>query len=139
MNKYVILNDLIGKPFVRGARGPNEFDCHGLVIEVFKRYGIDFPDVNIAQMAVEEVTKLLDEKIDYHINVLKDWKRIIEPDPPCLVVIKGDFKFANHLGVCIGDGKFIHSKEGSGVCVERMASPIRRNNLRGFYKYVGSN
>ena len=131
-------NDLIGKKFVRGARGPEAFDCHGLVIEVFNRFGIEFPDVDIAGMAVEAVTALLDEQLDYHLTVLKDWVEIKEPEAPCLVVIKGlGLQFANHLGVYIGNGKFIHAKEGKGVCIERLSDATRRKHLRGFYKNAG--
>ena len=124
------------KPFVRGARGPETYDCHGLTIEVFKRYGIQFPDVDIAGMAVEAVTSMLNEKIDYHVRVLKDWEPIQEPKAPCLIVLRGvGLDFANHLAVYIGGGKFIHAKEHYGVCVSRLSD--RKNSLRGFYRYVG--
>ena len=36
--------DLVGQPFKEGARGPNEFDCWGLVREVAKRSGTELPD-----------------------------------------------------------------------------------------------
>lgn len=37
------LNDLIGRPFVRGGRGPDGFDCWGLVLEVRRRLRLPLP------------------------------------------------------------------------------------------------
>ena len=39
------VNDLLGKPYKAHARGPNAYDCYGLVIEVEKRLGHDMPDL----------------------------------------------------------------------------------------------
>lgn len=39
------LNDYIGLPYREGARGPDAFDCYGLVAAVYKAVqGIDLPD-----------------------------------------------------------------------------------------------
>lgn len=133
-------NDLIGKKFERGARGPEKYDCHGLAIEVFRRFGIDFPDKDIAGMAAEAVTTMLNEELDHHINVLKDWEPIEKPEVPCLIILKGHFQFANHLGVYIGKGRFIHAAEnkyGGMVCVNRLSDPTWRMRIAGYYKYTG--
>ena len=137
-NNSVTVNDLIGKPFELGAHGPDKYDCHGLVIEVFKRFGIDFPDVDIAGMAVEKISATLSEQVHDHVNVLKDWEEVKEPVSPCLVIIKGHERFVSHLGVYLGNGRFIHSRQGgSGVCVERISNPGRIKNVRGFFRYAG--
>lgn len=39
------INDLLGKPYKPHARGPVEYDCYGLVIEVEKRIGHKMPDL----------------------------------------------------------------------------------------------
>jgi cell wall-associated NlpC family hydrolase len=46
------INDLIGKPFVMGARGPDAYDCWGLVREVMQRMrpGLALPDWASDQM-----------------------------------------------------------------------------------------
>lgn len=36
-------NDLIGRPFARGGRGPDAFDCWGVVLEVRRRLGLALP------------------------------------------------------------------------------------------------
>ena len=39
------VNDLLGKPYKAHGRGPDRFDCYGLVIEVEKRLGRKMPDL----------------------------------------------------------------------------------------------
>ncbi len=135
----VNINDLIGKKFERGARGPETYDCHGLAIEVFKRFNIYFPDIDIAGLAAKEATEMLNQEIDKHINVLKDWEEIQKPEVPCLIILKGHFQFANHLGIYLGAGKFIHATEnkyGGTVCVNRLNDPLWRRRIAGYYKHI---
>ena len=51
------VNDLLGKPYKAHARGPDSFDCYGLVIEVEKRLGHTMPDLytKLAQSDTWEV------------------------------------------------------------------------------------
>ena len=39
------ITDLLGKPYKAHARGPEAYDCYGLVIEVEKRLGHTMPDL----------------------------------------------------------------------------------------------
>ena len=39
------ISDLLGKPYKAHARGPEAYDCYGLVIEVEKRLGHTMPDL----------------------------------------------------------------------------------------------
>lgn len=41
--------DLIGRPYVWGAEGPNSFDCSGLTQYVFQEFGVDLPRRAISQ------------------------------------------------------------------------------------------
>lgn len=131
--------DLIGVPFKNQGRDINYgFDCYGLVVEVFKRYGHNIPKEYYADYNdTESVKKLITEKTAIESN----WERvdIKNMDAPCLLAIcfgtpKG---VVNHTGVYIGDGKFIHTRENTGVCVDRVNSPAWRRVIEGAYKYVG--
>ena len=43
---------LIGRPYVRGAEGPNTFDCSGLTQYVFGRFDIELPRRAVSQSTV---------------------------------------------------------------------------------------
>jgi len=131
------LNDMIGKHYDAGRVGP----CQRLVADVFERFGIPFPMADIAGQTAGQVTDTLDAEIEKHTAALGDWEEIPEPVAPCLVVLRAHPRFANHLGVYVGEGKFIHAKgrwdQGGIVCAERISHPVYRNNIAGFYRYKG--
>lgn len=123
-------NDLIGKPFMDGGRGPDGFDCWGLVKEVYKRHGIELPDYTISAKACEDISKQIKES-------RPDWEKLDTPETPCLVLLKGDLYFVQHIGIHIGFRKFLHVSS-FGVCIDRLNSSMWKTKFRGFYKYVGS-
>lgn len=130
--------DLIGVPFANRGRDINKgFDCYGLVIEIFKRYGYTIPEYYADYNDTENVRKLITEKTAIKTN----WEKVDVnnmPTPSLLAISFGVPKgVVNHTGVYIGDGKFIHIRESTGVCVDRVESPAWRRLIEGAYKYVG--
>lgn len=123
-----MFNDLIGKLFEDGGRGPDGFDCWGLSIEVFRRYGIALPDYKIC---CEDASR-----IDGQIKDAQPrWTKFDGPLPvPCLVVMRFNSPvFCNHTGVYIGEGKFIHTRERIGVNIDSIESPAWKHRIEGFY------
>lgn len=131
--------DLIGVPFAnRGRDIAKGFDCYGLVMEVYKRCGKHIPEYYADYNDTKAVNKLITEKTAIKSN----WEKVdINNMPvPCLLAIScGTPKgVVNHTGVYIGNGRFIHIREKTGVCVDRINSPAWRRIIEGAYKYVGS-
>ncbi len=120
------LDDLISLPFGDGGRGPTEYDCWGLVREVYRRYGVQLPDYPISAMDAVKIGSQMAQDAG-------DWMEIQQPlTVPCLVVIRLDCgSWANHVGVYIGNNQFIHAYKASGVVVDR----IKRwqSSIVGFY------
>jgi cell wall-associated NlpC family hydrolase len=104
--------DLLGKPFERGARGPNSYDCYGLAIEMFRRAGIVVPDFT-SPGTNEEVAALISA------NEAR-WQRVPMGTPMSLVTFRLEGVGA-HVGVCLGSDRFIHAIEG-GVTAPRLLS-----------------
>lgn len=123
----VTLNDLIGLPFVDGGRDPAVgLDCWGLSTEVFRRYGIALPDYKIS---CEDASRISEE-----INEQRPlWRRCEGQIPvPALVVIRFA-AYCDHTGVHIGQGRFIHTRKGIGVNIDRTDSPAWAKRIEGFY------
>jgi len=93
----------LGKMYVFGAAGPNNFDCSGLTMMAWKQAGVSLPH-NAAQQCQRTA----------HVT-----KAQLQP---------GDLVYYNgfgHVGLYIGNGQIIHaSRSGQPVAVRGLLSPI---------------
>ncbi|MDD2960280.1 MAG: NlpC/P60 family protein [Lachnospiraceae bacterium] len=121
----MMFSDLIGVPFVDGGRGMSGMDCWGLVMECFKRQGIEVRNYHISAMELLQISRQMSEDEI-------EWDKLHEPVFGCLVLLKTEpSAWANHVGIYIGNDKFIHAYPMAGVCI----STIRRwrSHLVGYY------
>ena len=131
------LTDLIGTPFANRGRSREEgFDCYGLVKEVFRRYGYEIPEYDM-QYNYDDMCRV-NELIEGNIHNYP-WKEIKEPKAPCLIAMRfgSPEGVVNHTAVYIGGGRFIHTRERIGVCIDRLSSPAWRRVIVGFYEFTG--
>lgn len=120
---------LVGIPFVDGGRDPlTGFDCWGLVRYIYHENGIDLPMYPIDPKDRDGV----------HAEMMKvaasDWQEVAEPVPGDVVLLELVEAVANHVGVYLGDGDFIHAY-GTSVVIDR----LRRwqSRIVGFYRLKG--
>ena len=130
------LDDLIGTPFKNNGRDiKSGLDCYGLVMEVFSRYGIEIPEYWSDYDNAEKISGIIHEEA-----TSSRWQRVNEPLPvPCLVAIRFGVPAPciNHTVVYIGNGKFIHIREKTGVVIENIHSVMWRHVIEGFFTFVG--
>jgi cell wall-associated NlpC family hydrolase len=128
------LDELIGVPFVRGARGPDAYDCWGLVRELYKReHGITPPDYNDPQSA-PLIAAMLGGGIEL-------WKAVPFGTPGSVglfrVMTRVSCESRLHVGYILRHDLFAHTWESSGgVTIERL-TPWKRRTV-GCYSYVGA-
>lgn len=108
-------DDLIGVPFVDGGRDPKSgLDCWGLVKEAFRRQGCDVPDYHIPAIEAEGIAGKMKQQED-------EWERFDGPHVGCLVLLRlTPGLWANHVGIYVGEGKFLHAYLPTGVCIDRL-------------------
>ena len=115
--------DLIGKPFAYGGRGPDAFDCYGLVREMFRRRGVEVPNYNSPTEGARIIAAML--------SGANDWQETqCSPGVVLLMRIPGSM----HVGFTVDQFRFIHAWEKSGVCVERIQD--WRNRIVACYRFA---
>lgn len=114
----------LGKPWVSGARGPDSFDCWGLLVTLYRdAYGIALePYGGVDAHNTRTVARLLAEGGKSDI-----WEPLAEPVDGCAVAMSGNARF-HHVGMFtdLDGGLIVHAAEGRGVVAESLA------RLRGF-------
>lgn len=119
------LGELIGVPFVNGGRGPDSFDCYGLIMHLLKEDGIDIPDY-ISPTGGAKIMAIFNSEIRLWQECKKRHGVIL------LFKVPGNL----HVGYYLGNDTFIHTWEKSGgVTIERLSTWERR--LVGIYEYIG--
>jgi cell wall-associated NlpC family hydrolase len=118
--------ELIGMPYARGGRGPDTYDCAGLVVEMMRRRGII--------LAIPETPEAKDDQIHSMREILSaQWIEVPKAFPGCVVAFRG-----GHVGVMVSQFKFIHTGSEVGqVCIERLEGPVWPKQKLGFYEYGG--
>ena len=103
-----------GVPYRQGGADPAGFDCSGLVQYVFAQYGLAVPRVVEQQYQVGHRIHPSD----------------IKPGDLLFFSTKGPG--ASHVGIAIGEGRFIHAPNSTGVVrVEALTSVYWRSRYIG--------
>lgn len=125
--KKINFNDLIGKPFKYGGRGPGSYDCYGLCIEAAKRAGIFLPEI-------KELINLRKRNEKFVVEKNKCYKRILKPEPFCFITLKLHPKYITHIGFCIDHHRFLHITKEKRTCIEKLITYKRK--IEGYYKFI---
>lgn len=124
------IDDLIGKRYKDGGRGPDEFDCFGLFEELCRRRGMPIKS-EATPAAVEDKNQLFAE------TTLREWKKLDGPEPGCGVAFRVTPPYVTHVGMVLDCGKrFIHVRQGANVAIERLDSVLWRHRIAGYYAHV---
>lgn len=101
-------DDLLGKPWKMNARGPDAYDCYGLVIECCKRAGTPLLDLKYCkemnQKGCEELGKISG------VNL----KKIASAKAGCLVEI--DLYDTMHIGYMLDNYNVLHTTKSGVKC-----------------------
>ena len=121
---------LIGRPWVNGAQGPDEFDCWGLVRYIKREhYDVELPIIDVDAMDLRKIFKVTTDHEEY-----QNWREVDIPKDGDLVTM-AQAKFPSHIGVYleIDGGAVIHCVQGMGVCFSNRFS--LRNSGWGRSRY----
>ena len=114
MSDYKWVSEYIGKKYEFGGRGPDAFDCWGLVMDVFKRRGIDLPDWT----ADSDTTRAIVNAVTDFTKtaVVKNYAlKVDSPQDYDIALVKRS-RDAHHVGVYVAGG-ILHATRGCAAIV----------------------
>lgn len=94
----------IGDPYVKGAKGPDSFDCSGFVYYCMKSAGLSVSRTSAKNYAARSSWKKIEKISDLKKGDLIFWR-------------SDSSSTVSHVGICTGGGGFIHASSAKGeVC-----------------------
>lgn len=127
----------IGLPFQIGARGPDKFDCWGLVREIYRQEkGVELSEIQgISALDVPATLKAFDTEIKSH------WKEIFYPEEFCAVCMGTVGEVFWHVGVGLqlnNEWKILHTREKVNAVLDNVQRlRLRCMTIKKFYRYQG--
>lgn len=124
--------DYIGKPWVWRARGPEAFDCWGLVCSAWRVLGgIALPDY------LDETPKDLEAGDRYRVSSRcltqgKDIMRPLSTPQPLAICLMRHGSFPSHVGLYAHGGRIVHACEFKGKIIQSLVSDIAPKII-GYY------
>lgn len=120
-------SDLLGTPFLRHGRSKEGIDCLGIVLEMYRRAGIDVPDP-LEHMPGDPLNE------DIFADITQgSWREVVGGYRELDVIVFRDSQGRLHVGVLVTLSKMLHATENNGVVV----SPIRyrQQSIEKVYRY----
>lgn len=121
----------IGIPYVEKGRDEKiGLDCWGLVRLIYKNeLSIDLPSFSTEYDSIDN------ERIeDLFAQYKEGWEPIDQPTIGDVVIFRV-FGYESHIGICVGDNKFIHVREARDTVIESLDNPKWSKRITGFFKY----
>jgi cell wall-associated NlpC family hydrolase len=114
-----IIDSYLATPYEYGGESKSGMDCSGLVRRVYRQYaGFDLP---------HDTKKLY--KLVKHV----DQNDLAYGD---LVFFSDGWFSVSHVGIYLGEGKFVHASETSGVVVSSLDEEHFRKRYRGARRVI---
>jgi sulfur carrier protein ThiS len=121
----------IGLPYLENGRTETGVDCWGLARLFYKdQFDIDLPSYSSEYDGGQDPAII--SVVNAHID---NWEQLTTPNigDLCLFNILGE---PTHVGIYVGDNKFLHSREGMDSVIESLDNIKWKNRFQGFYKYT---
>lgn len=126
--------DLIGRPYADGARGPDAFDCWGLVHFAFSReLGIDLPDhAGVHPKEIREVSTRMAPAAN-----AATWSPVEAPRAFDVALMSHAVhsKLPTHIGIMVSASKVLHIWRATDACVMELGDHRLSRRVLGFFRH----
>lgn len=128
-------NKYVGIQYRELGRDSTGVDCWGLARLVYKEeFGVELPDFSDLYTTTSDQA-LTSQLIEFNRD---GWELVSDPTPGDLVCFR-ILGYISHIGIYIGDAKFIHAREGiDSVVIESLTSTQWQHRVAGTYRYTST-
>lgn len=124
------LSKYIGLPYKDNGRDTSGIDCWGLArLYYLQEFNIELPSYSTEYNG--ETSENIKELVNQH---KESWTSVDKPEVGDLIVFN-IFGEPTHIGIYVGDDKFLHSRDGKDSVVETLSSHQWNKRISGYYKY----
>lgn len=129
----------INIPYKEFGRDFNGVDCYGLVALIYKEEkGLVIPDyTELAYNKTRYDIKSQEEHILSSMGIKWVMSDNIKPFDALIFNKRSNCKITSHIGLYIGNNKFIHVLENFPSHIERLSNPIWKSKLYGVMRFNG--
>lgn len=119
------LRDWIGKPYAANGRGPQQYDCWGLVLAIAKAAGLDYPEFIIDARDCRAVAGAMQRACADSAA----WLRLNEPEPWCVVLLSTT-EIGDHTGIAVPSALSVSSVPSVSSVLPRRPTHFLQTTLR---------
>ena len=120
------LKDLVGLDYKERGRGPDGYDCWGLICEAYDRiFGFSIPSYADRPDSTGKLARLAH-------NEQKSWVKVDYPKTGDLILFRG---LPPHVGMSIGRGRMLHMPKDQKSCIESWREPLWQPRITGFFRH----
>lgn len=126
----LIIDKYLGIPYKHRGRSLEGLDCWGFLKFVYADLGIrlfDIEDLEYSRVWGVEGKNYFKE------HYFHDWFEVKEPEVLDGVLFANSRRIANHTGIVLSSGRFIHCAR-QGVIISRINDPRWLERIEGFYR-----
>lgn len=128
MSLFKIAGKYVGIPFKEHGRDEKGLDCYGLILKFYKELNYKLDDYQYKPDWFKESYNLFLE--NYH----KYAKRIPKPEPGDAILLSRNAESPTHIGIYLGNNKFIHCLRKCGVVISRLNQEPFKSRIEGFFR-----
>lgn len=125
-----IAQELLMMKYEKDGRGPDKVDCYGLLVHYYKQFGVSLPDYSTQKDWGDNEEIILR---DYSIFFRK-LSAGEKPETGDMMILRNTEGELGHLGLYLGDQRFIHAYEKIGTKIDSLAMKPWKDNVYGFFR-----
>jgi len=130
-NLFEIANQYIGIPFKEHGRDMKGVDCFGLILLIYKELGYNIDDYQYKPGWFKGSYNFFLENYHKYAERIPE-NEIIMPGNAILFSVFD--KSPTHIGVYLGNGKFIHCLRKVGVVISKLNQEPFKSKIKGRFK-----